>query len=65
VPEVPKELERIVLHCLRKEPGRRFQHMVDVKVELEELKEESDSQAATPGSWPDSDPGRDGSRGWE
>jgi len=50
VPEVPKELERIVLHCLRKEPGRRFQHMVDVKIELEELKEESDSQAATPGA---------------
>ncbi len=48
VPDVPKELERIVLHCLRKEPGRRFQHMVDVKVELEELKEESASQGAPP-----------------
>jgi eukaryotic-like serine/threonine-protein kinase len=45
VPDVPKELERIVLHCLRKEPGRRFQHMADVRVELEELQEESDSQA--------------------
>jgi serine/threonine protein kinase/Tol biopolymer transport system component len=48
VPEVPKELERIILHCLRREPARRFQHMVDVKVELEELKEESDSQALAP-----------------
>ena len=48
VPDVPKELERIILHCLRKEPGRRFQHMVDVKVELQELKEESDSQASAP-----------------
>jgi Tol biopolymer transport system component/tRNA A-37 threonylcarbamoyl transferase component Bud32 len=48
VPDVPTELERIILHCLRKEPGRRFQHMVDVKVELEELKEESDSQAPAP-----------------
>ena len=48
VPEVPKELERIIVHCLRKEPGRRFQHMVDVKVELQELKEESDSQALRP-----------------
>ena len=48
VPEVPKELERIIVHCLRKEPGRRFQHMVDVKVELQELKEESDSQAEAP-----------------
>ena len=34
VPEVPKELERIILRCLRKEPDRRFQHMADVKVEL-------------------------------
>jgi serine/threonine protein kinase len=49
VPDVPKELERIVLHCLRKEPSRRFQHMADVKVELEELKEESDSGLTTPG----------------
>ena len=48
VPDVPKELERIILHCLRKEPGRRFQHMADVKVELQELKEESDSQASAP-----------------
>jgi serine/threonine protein kinase len=48
VADVPKELERIILHCLRKEPGRRFQHMADVKVELQELKEESDSQAAAP-----------------
>ena len=39
----PSELERIVAHCLRKDPARRFQHMADVKVELEELKEESDS----------------------
>jgi eukaryotic-like serine/threonine-protein kinase len=48
VPDVPKELERIILHCLRKEPGRRFQHMVDVKVELQELKEESDSASTVP-----------------
>ena len=48
VPDVPKELERIILRCLRKEPGRRFQHMADVKVELQEVKEESDSQASAP-----------------
>jgi serine/threonine protein kinase len=48
VPDVPKELERIVLHCLRKEPGRRFQHMVDVKVELEEIKEDTDSGTNAP-----------------
>jgi len=40
---VPRELERIIQRCLRKDPARRFQHMADVKVALEELKEESDS----------------------
>jgi serine/threonine protein kinase len=49
VPDLPKELERIVLRCLRKEPARRFQHMTDLKVELEEVKEESDSGSITPG----------------
>ncbi len=50
VADVPKELERIILRCLRKEPERRFQNMLDVKVELQEVKEESDSQAAAPGA---------------
>jgi eukaryotic-like serine/threonine-protein kinase len=40
---LPKEVERIISRCLRKELSRRFQYMADVKVELEELKEESDS----------------------
>ena len=43
VPAVPRDLERIINRCLRKDPARRFQHMGDLKVELEELKEESDS----------------------
>ena len=47
-PGLPKELERIILRCLRKDPGRRFQHIGDVKVELLEVKEESDSQASAP-----------------
>lgn len=41
--EVPHDLQKIVHRCLRKDPGRRFQHMADLKVALEELKEESDS----------------------
>jgi serine/threonine protein kinase len=41
--DIPHDLEKIVSRCLRKDPARRFQHMADVKVELEELKEESDS----------------------
>jgi Tol biopolymer transport system component/tRNA A-37 threonylcarbamoyl transferase component Bud32 len=50
LPDVPRDLERIILRCLRKEPDRRFQHMSDVKVELQEIKEESDSQSGTPAS---------------
>jgi serine/threonine protein kinase len=42
---VPREMERIVAICLRKDPNRRIQHMEDVRVELEALKEESDSGA--------------------
>ena len=62
VPDVPKDLERIILRCLRKEPGRRFQHMADVKVELQELKEESDSQSRPrrPRPLRSADPGVDG-----
>jgi len=39
----PQELERIITRCLKKDPSRRFQAMPDLKVALEELKEESDS----------------------
>jgi len=40
-PDSPPELEKIITRCLRKDPNRRFQHMEDVKVALDELKEES------------------------
>jgi len=40
---LPRELERVIARCLRKSPERRFQAMPDLKVALEELKEESDS----------------------
>ena len=39
----PGELERIVSRCLRKDPARRFQTMADLRVTLEEMKEESES----------------------
>ena len=45
---VPKELERIILRCLRKDPARRFQITADLKVDLEEVKEESDSAGLSP-----------------
>ena len=40
---VPAELERIVARCLRKDPARRFHHMEDLRVELEEVIEASKS----------------------
>jgi Tol biopolymer transport system component/predicted Ser/Thr protein kinase len=46
-PDVPLELERVVVRCLRREPDRRFQHIGDVKVALQEIKEESESGSAT------------------
>jgi eukaryotic-like serine/threonine-protein kinase len=40
---VPAELEKIIARCLRKDPERRAQGIADVKLALEELKEESES----------------------
>ena len=45
--DVPRDLERIITRCLRKDRERRFQHMDDVRVALEELKEESESDSGT------------------
>ena len=47
---LPSELDRVLARCLRKDPARRFQHMADLKVALEELKEESDSGRLTAGA---------------
>jgi len=41
--QTPRDLEKIIARCLRKDPARRFQHIDDIKIALEELKEESDS----------------------
>jgi predicted Ser/Thr protein kinase len=46
-PDVPAELERIISRCLRKEVARRSQHMSDVKLALEELRDESQSGKLT------------------
>ena len=42
-PAVPTELEKIIARCLRKDPERRAQGIADVKLALEELKQESES----------------------
>ncbi|HEY1203063.1 MAG: protein kinase [Bryobacteraceae bacterium] len=44
-PDVPAELEQIIARCLRKDPARRFQHIDDVKVELEDLRQETGAPA--------------------
>ncbi|MGH9659266.1 MAG: serine/threonine-protein kinase, partial [Bryobacteraceae bacterium] len=44
---IPPEMEKLILRCLRKDPARRYQTMADLKVALEELKEEANSGKAT------------------
>ena len=58
-PGVPRDLERLILRCLRKDPSRRAQHIADVKVELLDLNEGSNAHTpATAG--PSSAPRRIG-----
>lgn len=40
---LPAEVARVVMRCLRKDPQRRWQNMADLKVALQDLKEESES----------------------
>jgi len=44
---LPADVERTVMRCLRKDPQRRWQNMSDLKVALQDLKEESDSGKLT------------------
>jgi Tol biopolymer transport system component/tRNA A-37 threonylcarbamoyl transferase component Bud32 len=44
---LPAEVERAVMRCLRKDPQRRWQNMSDLKVALQDLKEESESGKLT------------------
>jgi serine/threonine protein kinase/Tol biopolymer transport system component len=48
VPNAPRELEWIVARCLKKDPERRIQHMVEVKLALQELFEQTDSATGAP-----------------
>jgi serine/threonine protein kinase len=49
---VPRELERVITRCLRKDPERRWQAMSDVTIALRELKEEFDSGVSAVSSAP-------------
>jgi Tol biopolymer transport system component len=42
-PGLPRELERLILRCLRRELDRRYQSMLDVRNELQEIKEDGQS----------------------
>jgi eukaryotic-like serine/threonine-protein kinase len=39
-PELPPELGRVIRRCLAKDPGHRYQSAVDLRNELEELRDE-------------------------
>jgi Tol biopolymer transport system component len=40
---VPREVDRIVRRCLRKEPARRYQHAGDIKIALEDALADSET----------------------
>jgi serine/threonine protein kinase len=44
---IPAELERIVMRCLRKDPGRRFQHTVELELALEDAADPARSSAVS------------------
>jgi len=52
----PRELERLVRRCLRKDPDRRIQHMDDVRVALEDLKEDAESDGVVAAAEPAGSP---------
>jgi Tol biopolymer transport system component/predicted Ser/Thr protein kinase len=43
VPGLPREVERVVARCLRKDLDRRSQSMAEIRIALQDLKEESES----------------------
>ena len=48
VPSLPPDLSKIISRCLRKDPARRYQHMDDLKVALEDVQEASGSATLGP-----------------
>ena len=55
---VPRDLDRVITRCLRKDPARRWQSIADVTIALRELKEEVDSGAPAVSAAPRSRPRR-------
>lgn len=46
-PDLPEELSRIVARCLRKDPARRVQSMADLRVALEDLRDDAAAAASS------------------
>lgn len=47
VADIPPELDRIISRCLKKDPERRWQTMADVKVALEDLRDDLEASNFT------------------
>ena len=45
-PRVPRDLEKVILRCLRKDPEWRWQNMADLRVALRELHQQTGSRLA-------------------
>ena len=45
-PRVPRDLEKVILRCLRKDPEWRWQNMADLRVALRELHQETGTRLA-------------------
>lgn len=50
VPGIPNDLDRLITRCMRKDPDRRIQHIDDVRMLLQDLKEDSEATGATAGT---------------
>jgi serine/threonine protein kinase len=44
-PSLPRELDRIIMHCLAKDPARRYQSALDLRNELEDAQQQAVSRA--------------------
>jgi serine/threonine protein kinase len=45
VPGIPRGMARLIARCLEKNPDQRFQHMADVRIALQDLREDLDAGA--------------------
>jgi serine/threonine protein kinase len=52
VENIPTDLEKLLRRCLRKDREKRIQHIDDVKLALEEIREDSESGRMTPAAAP-------------